>query len=100
MEIRPNDWSTLARLMLQVGLAPEKTDILRKRVEGQTRRPGSPYTLLIGSPESGIELVLEHWLGPHAKQALLQCNDLPLVIGPQPEQVRSFFIQWAVLPCD
>lgn len=64
MEIRPNDWSTLARLMLQVGLAPEKTDILRKRVEGQTRRPGSPYTLLIGSPESGIELVLEHWLGP------------------------------------
>ncbi|MCS6907783.1 MAG: hypothetical protein RML93_07875 [Anaerolineales bacterium] len=100
MEIRNNDWSRLARLMLQVGLAPERIDIIRKRLEGKTRRPGSPYTLLIGSPESGIEIVLEHWIGPHAKQALLQCNDVPLIIGPQPDQLRFSFTQWPVLPCD
>jgi hypothetical protein len=93
MELSPTDWTTLATLTAQVGLPPERVEMLRRRIENASARRGSPFTLLAGNPNSGIELLLSRWISPEVADRL-EVNR-PLVIGPQEQTVRPKFGSWA-----
>jgi len=95
MEILPADWDALQALAGRVGLSAERVGMLRRRVENATPRPGSPYTLIVGRPDAGIELLLGRWLAPEAADELQKVSNRPLVIGPNPGEVRPRLGIWA-----
>jgi hypothetical protein len=76
-----------------VGLRPEQVDLLRRRIENASTRRGSPFTLLAGNPNSGIELLLARWISPEVAERLEM--NRPLVIGPDEQAVRPKFGVWA-----
>jgi hypothetical protein len=93
-EIAPGDWDTLQSLTGRLGLPAERVGVLRRRLEGTQVRPGSPYTLLAGRPDAGIELLLARWLAPEAAEELLKAGGRPLVIGPTTAEVRPRLGAW------
>jgi hypothetical protein len=94
MEILPADWDALQALAGRVGLSAERVSMLRRRVEDATPRPGSPYVLIVGRPDAGIELLLARWLAPEAADELQKTGGRPLVIGPNPGEVRPRLGIW------
>ena len=95
--ISASDWETLERLVAQVGLPTERVPLLRRRLEGDRGRPGSPYTLLIGRPDAGIEQFIAGLLGPQGVEALEAAGSRPLVVGPTPDQIQPRFGSWPTL---
>jgi hypothetical protein len=57
-EISASDWNALEGLSHRLGLPVERPGLLRRRLESSLVRPGSPYILLAGRPDAGIELLL------------------------------------------
>lgn len=92
-----SDWEALERLVAQVGLPAERVSLLRRRLDGERSRPGSPYTLIIGRPDAGIEQFIARLLGPQAVEALEAAGSRPLVVGPTPESVRPRLGSWPTL---
>src|ERR1019366_535454 len=93
-EITSADWDALQSLALRVGLFSERVGLLRRRVEASSPRPGSPYKLMVGRPDAGIELLLARWLAPEAAEELIKVGDRPLVIGATPAEVRPRLGAW------
>lgn len=94
MEISSADWDALQTLARRVGLAAERVGLLRRRVEDLASRPGSPYVLVVGRPDAGIELLLARWLAPEVAEELQKVGDRPLVIGATPSEVRPRLGVW------
>jgi hypothetical protein len=93
------DWDALQSLAGRVGLPTERINVVRRRLEPNLARPGSPYTLLVGRPNAGIELLLARWLRPEAAEALQTANDHPLVIGATPDQAQPRLGGWPMWKC-
>ncbi len=93
-QLTPSDWDALQNLVGRVGLPVERVALLRLRLENGRPRPGSPYTLLVGRPQAGIELLLRRWLGDEVEEALRQADGRPLVIGPTPENLQPRLGAW------
>jgi hypothetical protein len=89
-----NEWDALQALAGRVGLPAERVGLVRRRCEVVGDRPGSPYVLLAGRPDAGLELLLARWLAPEVAEQLLQIGDRPLVIGAAPGQVRPRLGAW------
>ncbi|MBI1830468.1 MAG: hypothetical protein HYR84_03345 [Planctomycetes bacterium] len=94
MDISPADWDGLQALAGRVGLSTERVGILRRRVEDTGPRPGGPFTLIVGRPDAGIELLLARWLAPEAVDELRKVGDRPLVIGANPGEVKPRLGVW------
>jgi hypothetical protein len=94
MEIASADWDALEQLASRVSFPVERVGSLRRRLEDSTLRPGSPYSLLVGRPDAGIELLLARWISPDAAEELQKVGDRPLVIGPNPGEVRPKLGAW------
>jgi hypothetical protein len=90
----PQAWETLRDLASRVGFSVERVSALQRRLEDTRPRPGSPYILLAGRPEAGIELTLARWLAPDIAEELQQAGECPLVIGRTPDQVRPALGTW------
>jgi hypothetical protein len=95
--IAARDWEALERLGVQVGLPPERVPLLRRRLGGEQGRPGSPYTLVTGRADAGIEQFLARLLGPQAVETLEAAGSRPLVVGPAPEPIRPRLGSWPTL---
>ena len=88
-EINATDWQALEEFADRIGFpAARVTRHSRRWGDGQAR-PGSPYTLLVGRPEAGIESLVGRWFSPQAAEALKLAGGRPLVIGPEPDAVAA-----------
>lgn len=94
MEISQADWESLQNLASRVGGPTEKVSLLRRRMEAPPSRPGSPYTLVAGLQDSGIELFLARWLGPEVAEELKRTGERPMVIGPRTGEVQPRLGTW------
>lgn len=93
--ISAQDWADLQDLAARVDFPSERISLLRNRFEQWTApRPGSPYTLLAGRPDAGIELLLARWVAPQVAEELKSAGRLPLVIGKRPAEVRPRLGTW------
>ncbi|MCS6977687.1 MAG: hypothetical protein NZM31_11870, partial [Gemmatales bacterium] len=95
MDITPSDWDTLQSLAERAGLPCERIGALRKRLETDHPRPGSPYILLVGQPNCGLELVLAKLVGPAAAEEVKKAVGRPVVLGPKPTEVQPRLGAWA-----
>jgi hypothetical protein len=91
------EWKRLETLAAKIGASPEQVGAVRRRMEPNHSRPGSPYTLLTGRPDGGLELLLARWAGLEATQALKRAGEKPLILGSEPEQVRPALGVWPTL---
>jgi hypothetical protein len=94
MQIAPGDWDALEQLAGRVGFPVDRVGSLRRRLDSSPPRPGSPYSLLVGRPDAGIELLLARWIAPDAAEELQRAGDRPLIIGPAPGEVRPRLGAW------
>jgi hypothetical protein len=93
--VAAEDWAALHDLAGRVGFPSERVSLLRSRFEHETAsRPGSPYTLLAGRPDAGIELLLARWIAPEAAEELKSASGVPLVLGKKPGEVRPRLGIW------
>ena len=102
-QLSPAEWKRLEALATQVGVSPEQVGMVRRRMETNRAHPGHPYTMLIGRPDGGLEVLLAGWIGSEAIQALKQAGEKPLILGREPEQVRPTLSNWPALtwkPCE
>lgn len=95
--ISASDWAALERAAAQVGMPTERVPLLHRRLEGERSRLGSPYTLIIGRPDAGIEQFAARLLGPQTVETLEAAGSRPLVAGPTPESVRPRLGSWPML---
>ncbi len=94
MEIAASDWDTLEQLAGRAGFPVERVGSLRRRLDNSSPRPGSPYSLLVGRPDAGIELLLARWISPDAADELQKVGERPLVIGASPAEVKPKLGVW------
>lgn len=92
--ISASDWEALERAAAQVGMPTERVPLLRRRLDGERRHTGSPFTLVIGRPDAGIEQFTARLLGPQAVETLETAGSRPLVVGPAAEAVRPRLGAW------
>jgi len=97
-ELEPKVWDDLEALASRTGLPVERVGLTRRRCAAPGDRPGSPYVLLAGRPDAGLELLLARWLAPEVAERMLEVGDHPLVIGPTPAQVQPRLGTWPSYP--
>ena len=92
------DWQTVQSLAQQVNFPAERVSLARKRLMAEPSRHGSPFTLVVGRPDAGIELVLARHFAPEVAEKLKESGERPLVLGPKPSEILPPFTSWPVLP--
>lgn len=99
-EIADPDWEELQALAALAAVGEERVAVARLRFAAGSDRPSGPLTLLIGRPESGIDLLFDKWLGSEAATALREARGRPLVVGPRSTVVKPRQGSWPVLRCE
>jgi hypothetical protein len=91
------DWDGIVALARRTGFPEERVLTARRRIEDPGAGAGRPYTLIVGRPNCGIELLTARWLGPEAAESLIVEVDRPLIVGPDPQAAQPRLGRWRAI---